>query len=302
MSKARKIWLIIGGCLIIAGSAVFAGAMAVLNFDFAALSTQKYETNAYEVSGDFDKISIDVTTPEIVFAPSDNENCRVECIEQKKLRHTVYVQDGTLKIDTVDNRKWYDYIGISFTDEKITVYLPENEYISLFVETNTGDVEIPDGFTFEKLDISGDTADIVCNAAVKNSTEISTDTGSIEIGSANAGKLKLSTATGSIELTNVACESLDAESNTGNILIENVIAADSFSIESDTGNVRFESSDAENISVKTSTGNVTGTLLSEKVFETKTSTGNVNVPKVATGGRCEIKTSTGNIKISIQGK
>ena len=60
MSKSVKRWLIAAALLVMSGCAVFAGAMAALGFDFSKISTVKYETNTYEVSGDFDKISIDV--------------------------------------------------------------------------------------------------------------------------------------------------------------------------------------------------------------------------------------------------
>lgn len=300
MSKAQKIWLIVAISLVAVGSLIFAGSLAALDFDFTKLGTQKYETNTYEVSGDFDKISIDVTTTEIVLKPSDDETCRAECFEQEKLKHSVTVQDGILIIDTVDTRKWFDHIGMSFGNMKMTVYLPRDEYTSLTIDTVTGDVEIAKEFAFQNIKVSGSTADVICCASASNIIEIDTDTGDINVDTLIAGEMMLSTATGKIGLTDVNCTSLAAESNTGNISLKNVIAADIFSIENDTGDVRFENSDAASISVRTSTGDVTGTLLSEKIFITKTSTGDVSVPKTITGGRCEITTDTGNIEIDIQ--
>ena len=80
----KKIWIITAISLLIVGSIIFAGAMTALDFDFTKLSTEKYETNSYEVSEDFSNISIDVTTADVVFASSDNKNCKVVCYEQKK--------------------------------------------------------------------------------------------------------------------------------------------------------------------------------------------------------------------------
>lgn len=320
MSKAIKIWLITAASLVVSGLVIFTGVMAVYNFDFTKLSTVKYETNTYEVNGDFDKISIDVDTTEIKFVPSDDEECRIVCFETEKVKYSAVVQNETLKIDLTDTRKWYDYIGVFLENPNMTVYLPQDEYVSLLINTDTGAVDIPKNFTFENLEIKGNTADVQCLASVSNSMEIKTETGKIDVGSIAANEISLSSTTGEIKvnsvnangnidiktntgeamLSNVNCSNLTAKSNTGTVSLKSVIASDSFSIENDTGYVRFENSDATQIFVKTSTGDVTGTLLSEKMFITETSTGNISVPKTITGGKCEITTGSGDIKIDIK--
>ena len=95
------------------------------------------------------------------------------------------------------------------------------------------------------------------------------------------------------------CKNVISRGSTGDILLNNVIAAENFSVERSTGDIRLERSDAKEIFLKTSTGDIRGSLLTDKVFVTKTNTGSINVPDSVTGGRCEITTSTGNINISI---
>ena len=82
--------------------------------------------------------------------------------------------------------------------------------------------------------------------------------------------------------------------------MNNVIAAEKFSIKRSTGDVKLDRSDAAELFVETDTGDVTGTLLSDKVFVVETDTGSVDVPKTITGGKCEIITSTGDINISVK--
>ncbi len=321
MSKAMKIWFIIAAFLIVFGFILFVGVMAIYDFyDLHNFSTMKYNTNTYEVNGGFDKISINVNTTQIKFVPSDDESCKIVCFETEKMKHSAIVQNNTLIIDIVDTRKWYDYIGISIGGPKMTVYLPQNEYASLFIDTHTGDIAIPKDFTFETLKINGNTADVECLASVLDGIEIKLNTGNIKMDNVLAGEIRLActtgkininsasskgtieieTNTGAIHLTDVACADFSAKSKTGTILLKNVVASNCFCIENNIGDVRFENSDAAQISVKTSTGDVTGTLLSEKVFITETSTGTIRVPKTITGGKCEITTSTGNIKIDIK--
>ncbi len=319
MSK-NKLWIIIAISLLAVGFLIFSGAMIALSFDFTALSTVTYETNTYELSEDFDKISIDADTAEIEFVLSDNKQCKIVCVEKEKLKYSVAVKDKTLTIGTVNTRKWYDYIGISFGEAKITVYLPKTEYASLHIKGSTGDIEIPKDFAFETVDISASTGAVACYASASELMKIKLTTGDIRVENASVGMLDLSVTTGGVtassvncegdikvavstgktKLTDISCKGFISSGSTGKVILKNVIAAGNFSVERSTGDVIFEGSDAAEIYVKTSTGDVTGTLLSEKVFITETNTGSVDVPKTVTGGKCEIKTSTGDIKIDIQ--
>lgn len=301
MSKTIKKWLITAASLTALGFIILIGAMAALDFDFSKISTLKYETNTYEVNGDFDKISIDVNITDIVFAQSDDESCQVVCFEAEKVKHSVRCTNGTLTIGVTDNRKWYDYFGISFASPKMTIYLPKSEYASLLIDTDTSDINIPKSFSFNELEIESDTGNVDCMANVSDSIKIESDTGDIDIASVSSKcDIDIKTDTGSIKLTDVDCTNFSAESDTGNISLVNIIAEDGIYVESDTGNVKLKNSDASKLSIETDTGDVTGTLLSEKIFIAKSSTGRVKVPDTESGGKCEIRTATGNIKIDIQ--
>lgn len=300
MNKCSKKWLGAAVILIIAGAVVFVGALAVIRFDFTKLSTQKLETNTYEFNEDFDNILVNAETAAVTFVPSDNDVCKVECVEEESLKHSAKIQDGTLTISAVNNRKWYDYICMNFWSPKVTVYLPREVYTSLSVATVTGNIEIPDKFSFETVNAAGTTSDIACRAQVSKSVEVNTTTGTITVSSAQTETVKLSATTGKVIVNDVACNKPTAKSSTGHIQLKNVIAEGSINVQNTTGGVEFEGCDAADILVHTSTGDVKGTLLSEKVFITDTSTGRVSVPETTGGGKCEITTSTGNIDIEIQ--
>ena len=320
MSKTTKIWLIIAASLVLIGCIIFGGVMTMLKWDFMKLSTSKYETNDYEITEKIKNISIITDTADILFVPSENQKTSVVCHEQKNKKHSVTVQNGKLVIEIVDTRKWYEYIGINFGTPKITVYIPQGEYGALFVKSSTGNVEIPKEFKFENIDISESTGNVTNYASASENIIIKTSTGNIRVENVSANTLDLSVSTGGVAVSNVTCESdvkisvstgktnltnircknVVSTGNTGEISLNNVIAAEKFSIERSTGDVKFYGCDAAEISVKTDTGDVTGSLLSNKVFIAQTDTGNVDVPQTATGGKCEITTSTGDINISIK--
>lgn len=320
MNKAAKIWLTAAAILILLGAIIFTVAMSASGWDLNKLGTVTYTTDTYEPGNDFKNISIDVDTTEIEFAPSDDGTCKIVCFEDEKIRHSVSVQNGTLIIKTVDTRKWYEHISVSFDRPKLTVYLPQTEYRSLAVKTDTGDMTIPEDFSFDTLSIEGDTCDVNCFASARERVEIDLSTGAITLEEVTAGQMKLKTDTGRIRVRRAAvsesirietdtgrvtleeltCKNLDAKSDTGSITLENVVGSGRFEIETDTGDVALDNSDAAELSIKTDTGDVTGQLLSDKIFLTETDTGRVNVPKSTTGGKCEIKTSTGDIRVGVR--
>lgn len=275
-----------------------------------------------EVCGDglYGNLSMNTDTADIIFALSDDGKCRVECYEEEKAKHSVAVQENTLVIKMIDEKSWYDYIGINFGSPKITVYLPKAEYTSLFINGSTGDIEIPKNLKFEGVDISLSTGDVNFFASASKLIIIKTSTGNICVENTSAGTLDLSASTGRItvsnvicggdaninvstgrtNLNNIECKNITSGGGTGDISLNNVIAAEKFSIKRSTGDVRFDGSDAAEILVETDTGDVTGTFLSEKTFFVETDTGSVDVPESITGGRCEITTDTGDIELDIQ--
>lgn len=320
MRKGTKIWLIIGSSFIVLGVLIFASVMTINRWDFTKLSTVKYETNTYPVSEEFNSISMKTDTADIFFLPSGDGTCQVICYEQEKIKYSVAVQDGTLTINALDERKWYDYIGIALGGPKITVYLPKTEYDMLFIKASTGDIEIPENLRFENIDILASTGDVQCYASVSGFIKIKLSTGDIRVENVSAdaldlsvstgdvttssikceGDIKIKVSSGDVRLTDIACKSFISTGSTGDISLKNVIATEQFSIKRSTGDVRFESCDAAAIFVETDTGDVSGSLLKDKTFVVESNTGRIDVPKTVSGGRCEINTATGDISITIK--
>ena len=300
------------------GAVAFVGALAFSGWDFEMLSTENYVTNEYTVSENFKNITVIDNTADVTLLTSSEGEVKVVCYEDENEKHTVFTESDTLFIKKVKNKKWYQYIGISFKSPKVTVYIPEGEYERLSVELDTGDLSLPEGFIFESVKLESDTGDVSFAATVRSRAEIETDTGKVTFsGSAKSldiscetgnitltpnatlGDIELDVDTGKISLSAVRCDSLKIESDTGSVTLRDVIATGNFGIETDTGKVTFDACDAANITVKTDTGDVRGTLLSKMHFIAKSRTGDVNVPETVSEKTCRINSSTGDIKISI---
>ena len=300
MSKAVKIWLIVAASLVILGIIMFGVLMNMLNWNFLKLGTVQYETNSYEIGESFSNISINADTAVITVLPSEDGKVKVELYEHNKEKYSVTVENDTLTINILNNRKWYDYIGITAGSPKMTIYLPAREYGSLVINESTGAVEIQSGFHFGSVDIEASTGNIKIGGMSTGDMNLSVTTGYIDASNIIGEDLNIEVSTGKTKLTSVKCRNLISEGDTGSISLTDVVAREKFDIERSTGDVRFDGCDAKDIYVETDTGDVKGSLLSEKIFMPRTDTGRINVPKTTSGGVCEITTDTGDIIINIK--
>ena len=301
MNKSTKIWLILAFSLLFTGLIIFSTIMSLLNWDFTKLSTVKYQTITHEVSEDFTNIDINVDTADVEFFYTTDSKITVTTREYENSTHSIKVEDSTLKIETLDTRKWYERISLfSFISPKVAIYLPLEEYGKLSIISDTGDVKMPNDLNFSSIDIVSDTGDVINYASATEYIKIQTTTGDVKLEKISTNEITIIVTTGDVKVKDVACKTFTSNGNTGDISLINVIVRDNLTIFRSTGDVEFHRCDADNIEVETDTGDVEGSFVSSKIFITKTSTGDVDVPKTTSGGICKITTSTGDIEIDIR--
>lgn len=299
MRKSTKIWLLTAACATVVGGGIFTGVMAALKWDFSKLSTHAFQTQTHTITQTFTNISVNLDTADIRIAPSQNESAWVECYEQEKISYSVTVQEDTLTIECVDNRAWYDYIGINIGEPKITAYVPQGEYDTLSLKTTTGDTAVRD-INCKTFISKGTTGDIQLeNVYAIEQLQIERDTGDVAFNGCNSAEISVKTTTGDVELRNVTCNNFTSTASTGDLELDNVIASQKWHIERDTGDVSFDNCDGAEIYIKTSTGDVEGSFKSGKHFIVTTSTGDIEYPRHSTGGICEVITSTGDVELDV---
>ncbi len=322
MKKSTIVCLIVAASLMLVGILLFTTAMAATNFNFiSGFNMAKYETAIYEITEKFDSISIDTNTADINLLPATDGKVKVLCFEQENLAHDVTVEDGTLKVKLVDERRWFEHITFFNTHSPtINVYLPEAEYAALTIDAATSDVDVAREFSFESVDIKVTTGDVKCYASASAALKVKASTGCVSIEDLSAGSVDITTTTGSVrasritcegdfkvgvstgktKLSSVTCKNLISTGNTGDVKLADVIASERFDIERSTGDIEMEACDAASLIILTDTGEVEGSLLSDKVFVVRTDTGDIDVPKTTSGGICEITTDTGDVEIYIK--
>lgn len=320
MNKSKKIAVIFAVIMIFVGVALAVSAFAMMGFDIKKLNTLVFETNTYTVEEEFRNISIDGAECSVVLSKSEDNTCKVVCQEEDKISHVVEVEESTLAITRQDNRKWYEHIGIYWGSMNIVIYLPETEYDALYVKTLSGDIEIPEEFSFESAEILSTSGNVDLAASVSGDFYVKSVSGEICVANTESktvsiqstsgdvivenvkteADMKVNAVSGNVALTNMACQRLTAETSSGDLDLKDVVMRETVHIESVSGEIELYKCDAENIWIKTSSGDVTGSLLTEKTFLVNTSSGDVNVPRTSFGGKCEVTTTSGDIVFEIE--
>ena len=315
MKKLLLIPIIVGGAVLITGSIIF--GLAFANQSKTELADQTFDINETITNFDFN-----LSTADLLFKESDS--AKVVCRDSEKEYHEVTIKDGTLKINYVDTREWYEKIFNWSTEQrKVTVYVPAGEYGDLNIKSSTGNITVPHDFSFTNFKADVDTGNYAIKSNVTNTIDLESSTGAVFLDDLSAKEIKIKCSTGRVGLTKVnvlekitissstgkqkvtdtKCQNIEIKASTGDIVFTNTIVEKHIQVKTSTGMVTFYDSDAESLNIKTDTGDVTGNLLTNKFFEAKSDTGKIDVPEYHLGdevtGKCVVETDTGDIKLRV---
>ena len=276
--KNKHFWAVLACSMILVGFGVGLIGCILTGFDFNKLNMSGDPVqNTHEITEEFDSINIDTSVADISFKVSEDDKVRIVCDEREKEYHEITVENKTLKIKKVTDRKWYEWI--SFFNwggtNRVVIYLPKAKAeAASWKHEGTPDFILKD-------------------------VTIDTSTGDVSLGNALIeGTLNVDSSTGELNCSKVQAGSVIIDHSTGDITMDQVLT-DSLKIDTSTGNVKFTNGDSSNTEINTSTGDVFCSFLSEKVLTTDSSHGDVKTPKTSsgTGGTCYIETTTGDITV-----
>lgn len=283
MRTTRRFIIFLACILIGMGLILSLGAMAGMKFDLSRIHTATYHLTSHTVEESFTSISVDVQECSVRLLPSQDGVCRVECPENEDVTYSISVEQQTLTVVEKDTRPWWGRIQIGFNlgNMELTIYLPEQTYQNLSVETISGDVSIPDSFSFD-------------SANVHNTS------GAVRFSAGVAQELTIETISGNLDVTGVKPQTLTLQTTSGEVNIARGIVGGSCRIDSVSGGVNLIDCDANALEISTISGDVSASLRTGKDFSTQTVSGNVDVPSSTSGGTCQISTVSGNITCTIE--
>ncbi len=316
MKKALIIALI---CLVIGALLVGAGWVLLQKYP-TEMNTVKDNVQRYDTEEAPTSIFINTVDSRIEILPIEGDEWRVECKDKEDLYHTVELKDGTLTVKQIDNRQWYDHIGIFSNLQmlSVTVYLPAKDYESLAIHSTSGSITVQEGFVFANATLQNTSGSITSSSLVAGALNIKNTSGSITVngrvsgdltakntsgsihvlGGVN-GKLNLNNGSGRIEVKNATPLEVEIENTSGGIYLERVVCQGEIEIENTSGSIEFDRCDAASFDLKTASGGIRGSILSNKVFDCRSTSGGVHVPENGEGGTFRARSASGGIRITI---
>lgn len=298
MSKVKKTSIVIAIVFIVSGFALSFTAFAMMGFDYKKFETVKYEMEDHQTGDDFSKISVDSGVG-VKFAVSEDGNTRVTYPVYKDASHDIRVEDGTLKV-LVERPDWHwtsiFVPHITFSSPKVTIYLPKDKYESLTIVTNSGDVLIPENFTFGDMTVKTASGDVTSKAQVTGTQSIKTSSGDIVDKNANVKTLSLNATSGDIRLeaANVT-DTLAIKTSSGNMTLENVKGGAKLTVERTSGDLYIHDAEFADATVESTSGESTLKNMNVSSLSVKASSGDIWIGTVEMTGDAAIKTNSGDI-------
>lgn len=298
MKRGTK--MILQGALIVTvfGLILSLGALAAARFDISHLipfasqtvepptltpsvDFQEFNVLGQMVEEPFSNITVDAQTCNVNLVPSSDGTCQVEYPTDDQLECSVSVQQDTLHVVFRDHRSWDSDVSFSLVPMDITLYLPQSQYEQLKLDSVSGDITVPENFSFSKA-------------------QVGTTSGKLQFYAGVSGDLALETVSGDLEVTHVEPKSLSLTSTSGSMDASYVAVMETWDIDSVSGEVTLTDCDAQALVIRTISGDVKASLRTDKTFSTQTVSGDVDVPSGTSGSSCKVSTVSGDITCTIQ--
>ena len=268
--------------------------LSIIFMLFASSCSLIPTTKTYTLKESFSKIDINIDSGDINIFPSKTNETIVKSAEQSQIYTDVRVVDGTLVIEKIDKRNFFERFLPSLYCADI--YLTQELVESLDIEYRSCNVTIHEDFTFSYANLVGSTGEVELKSNVTNKLNIEMSTGDIKISDCNPKEANLKSTSGDIEIKSMTTETLEVETTTGDIKIIDC-TADQTTVKSSTGDIEVKNISNSSLEIKTTSGKIgiakTNDLTNVIVEAT---TGNVTLTNVNCN-KLGITTTTGNIKI-----
>ena len=276
MKKAKKIAIIVAVSMIAVGLVSIVGSLAFVRFDATKLNTMEWETKTYAVEEPFTNISVLGGDATVGIVPATDGKCKVVCTENDVIYDKVAVVDNTLTIERVDESEWYHNIGVHFGEIEITVYLPEREYETLFIDNSSGRIDVQGDFTFAEAEVSNTSGKTNFMADVEGTLKVENTSGGIYVGDNSVGDLWVKGTSGIIDVTSVCaagnvevngssggigvskveCVNLSVENSSGVMHLSEIVATGDVNVEGSSGGLHIDDVECANLIGSNSSGKI----------------------------------------------
>jgi len=271
MKKFLSKLLVFGLIFILLGGIVFLVGLAASGWSLEKLSGITVTDTAYTESEaktvnrlniDFDNTDVKIIFDESADAISVTYPTKTSRNGKKLTSVSIVETESTLTLK--EKNHWRINLFLwDFSDEKLTVILPADRGISLYIDTDNGDIRSEGKGALANMVLSVDNGDIdTTQSDITTSGKLSfdTDNGDVKIGKFDTVSLSADSDNGDITLGDgAASDKIELSTDNGDIKFKGRIASPHLTIETDNGDVETEGgglADAERINIETDNGDI----------------------------------------------
>ncbi len=322
----RNIWGDLLPALIMMGVGIVILSFAMAFYGPDLFKEENYMEKTHTINDKVTFLKISDAECDVRIRPSEDGVCRVVCPDGEKVFRQVTLDGQTLTVTRVDERKWYEHIGISWgwKPRAVTVYLPEGAYKDLTLKTASGTIDVPAGYAFSSVKITTASGDISFSGDVEKSVEITTASGDVSLSDLQvaslhfpgslavttasgevsfencgvSGTFTASTASGDVEVTGGTPTNMVLSTVSGDVSLNKLEVWGSLTVSTTSGEISFDWLGAhEDIEMTTVSGDVKGTVAGDFRYSVKTTSGDIRVPADGGSGSFTLKTTSGDVNI-----
>jgi hypothetical protein len=240
MTRRAKISLIIAGSFLLIGTLVCVIGLAVVNFDFNKLETDKYEQKVYTADpAGLSALVAGSANQSVKVVPTTGSQITITYYESSHEHYTFANEGGKLVMTYIENRKLFPLSWFSFhlNAGGVVIELPASFSGSLRLETSNAAINLNDVSLIGPVDlhtsnglidlgnvsttgeISAKTSNqrIRMNTIVAAKVQAQTSNGRIDAAAVEAGQMVLETSNNRIELASVKVGLIDLQTSNGRI-------------------------------------------------------------------------------------
>ena len=252
---------------------------------------------ACDITEPFEDVSISAVSCDVEISVGSGDTCVVEYRGPSRMACTAEVKNGTLQIEEKRIRRLSFWNWFSRKITKLTVFLPQDEYEGLTLETVSGDVKLEDGDLFRDLRIVTTSGDMDLTGAGGGEVALESVSGDVKFRDGNASGLCVGTTSGDVTVAGVdVTGQAELSTTSGDVAVTSVDVTGQAELSTTSGDVALRDADAESLSISTTSGDLRTELRTPKEYVTETTSGEVTVTASQAGaGRCSITTVSGDI-------
>jgi len=165
-----------------------------------------------------ENIELKLISKNIRILKSDNSDMNITISGSIESNFTpdIYIQDIGKTVEIRDSNKTFNNSDYKNNDLNFTIYVPEELYKDLSVDTITGNITI-DGIKFKDLETNNISGSTKVNSIESNNLEMDSVSGNMEVHNSSIFSIELDTVSGKSILDNIKTRSVEFNSVSGSL-------------------------------------------------------------------------------------